>query len=210
MLYSEIRQQGYIIIGMSFILLIIDETYITTRDACEHKLNGYVQAGSWKPKYYSYATYNKANVAWAFDLETQVVPLSPADNGVLATPVPPVQPTTPQRNHNHFTNVQGTTPPHSPLAHSSASPAHHGSPSLARAASSPAHGHITPTPLSSYSQFPPLSQPHSLIVEQQVEETLFFIVIATLLCMQQVTSTTHLFCKLQAVVKLTRCLLMHT
>jgi hypothetical protein len=179
MLCLEIRQQGYITIGMSFILLITGETHIMSRDACEHKLNGYVQACSWKPRYYGYPTYNEADVAWAFYLETQIVPLSPADGGVLATPVPLAQPTTPQRNHNHnrFPNVQSTTFPRSPYNSS----AHHGSPSPARVTSSPARasGHITSTPRPLYSQSPPPSQPYSVTAAQQVEpeETSFFIVI---------------------------------
>ena len=145
------------------------------RDACEHKLNGYVQAGSRKPKYYGYATYDEAKAAWAFYLETQIVPLSPADGGILATRVSLAQPMTPQCNRNHFTTVRGTTSPHSP--YNSPSPVRHDSPSLATVASYSARDHITPTPLPLYSQFSPLPQARSLTVAQQVEETSFFIVI---------------------------------
>lgn len=144
------------------------------RDACERKLSGYVQAGSWKPKYYGYTTYNEADVAWGFYLDKRIVPFSPADGGVSATPVtvPLVQPTTPQRNRNHFPNVQATASPHSP--YNSPSPARHGSSTVA---SSPAHVHVLSSPVPLYSQLLPLSQRPSLNAEPQVEENVFFIVI---------------------------------
>ena len=131
-----------------------------SRDACEYKLNDYVQAGTWKPKYYGYTTYDEAEAAWDFYLETRIVPCAPANGGVLATPVPLAQPTIPQRNRNlnlnRIANVQGTASPRSP--YNSPSPAHHGSPSLAR---------VLP-----FSQPPP-----SLTAAQLVEDELFFIVI---------------------------------
>lgn len=45
-----------------------------SRDACEHKLKGYVQAGKLKPKYFGYSNYNDAQAAWAFYLDKQTVP----------------------------------------------------------------------------------------------------------------------------------------
>jgi hypothetical protein len=141
-----------------------------SREACDYKLKGYDQAGRWKPKYYGYTTYNEAISAWEFYLDTRVVPFSPADGGVLATPVPSAQPMTPQRNRNlnRFPNDQGTTSPHSP----------YNSPSPARVSSSLARSHVTLTPLPLYSQSPSLFQPPtSLTAAQQVEEELFFIVI---------------------------------
>jgi len=161
-----------------FILLITFETHAMMRVACNHKLNHYAQASFQKPRFLGYASYEEAESAWAFYLETRIIPHPPADGGVSATPVPLAQPTTPQRNRGRYYNLQGSPipavssrPPHYPLI-----PAHRGSPTPVRGASSPARSNVTsPPPL--YAQLPPLSQPRTLTVARRAEEASFFVVI---------------------------------
>jgi hypothetical protein len=165
MSFLETRLQGYTIIGMIFIFLTTytSKTFNLSRNSCEYKLNSYSHSGNRKPRYYGYATYDEAKVAWDFFLETCVVPFSPLDGGVSATPVPPAQPVTPQRNRGR------------PLSYAlrlSPTPAQHGSPNQASLASPPARSTVTSPSPPLYSQ---LAQSHSHSI-QQTTETAFFVV----------------------------------
>ncbi|KAF8816260.1 hypothetical protein BYT27DRAFT_7077625, partial [Phlegmacium glaucopus] len=136
-------------------------------NSCEYKLNSYSHIGDWKPRYYGYATYDEATVAWAFYLETRIVPHSPSDGGVSTTPVPLAQPMTPQRSCHPFSYP-------SPSLRNLPTPAEHGSPSQASSvASSQARSRITSPPPPLYSQLAPLSQSYTLPIHQ----TAFFVVI---------------------------------
>lgn len=170
MSFLETRLQGYIITGTILISLSTYEDLKLSRNSCEYKLNSYTHAGNRKPWYFGYATYDEAKVAWEFFLKTHVIPFSPLDGGVSATPFPPAQPMTPQHNRHPNVQVQPMTPqcnrypniqgrPFS-YTHSLPTPAQHGG-SLA---SSPARSMIT-------------SPPHSPSIQQTTTETMFFVVV---------------------------------
>ncbi|KAI0245565.1 hypothetical protein BJV78DRAFT_1158521 [Lactifluus subvellereus] len=138
-------------------------------DACKHKLNSYSQTGGWKPQYCSYVSYGEAEATWAFYLESCVVPYSPANGGVSATPIPPAGPKTPRCSHN-LHNLTDSCP--SPCSlHGLPTTSQHGSPSLA----SPLANGISSRLSSLCSQFP--SQPR-MPITQRAAGTTFFVVMA--------------------------------
>ena len=144
------------------------------RDACDHALRSCVQHGGHKPRFYGYTTHHEAEAAWAFYLETRIIPYSPAQGGVSSTPIPRAQPTTPQRyRHSNVQGSAGTGASASPSSpYNSAVLAHPTSPNMARVASSP----LRSTPLPPlYSQLPP-SQSRTFTVARRAEELIFFVV----------------------------------
>jgi len=119
-------------------------------------------------------------MAWMFYRETGIIPLSPADGGVSATPVP-TQPMTPQRNSN--VQVSARSNQSSRLPSSLHTPSPQGStpntPQHPRSYLSPRVGEALPQ----YTRhFPSPSQPQVLVgqpveVVQPVEGTRFWVVV---------------------------------
>jgi hypothetical protein len=156
------------------ISLIAGVTYNMCRHACNHKLNSFAQASSRKPCFYGYATHEEAETAWAFYIETGIIPHSPVEGGVSATPVPQAQPVTPKRNRRRCLNVQGSAvSAANASSHLTSNSPMPDSLDFNRVASSPGGRTVLP-PL--YAELPPLSQPRILTVARRAEEALFFIV----------------------------------
>lgn len=138
-------------IGTSFNHINYYQTYISTRNACKHKLDKYERATNWRPTYYGYVSREDAVAAWRHYQQTGVALRNPRT--YLQSPT-----------HQHAS-------PRSP--HDSPTPSQRGVTRM----SSPAARGMGSLPPPQYSILPPPSQPRALITRQPARPAFFVVLV---------------------------------